>query len=59
MVEYIVDKINYKNYIYYNVSRVEKDWIVVEREFKELFEVEAYITLKNGTIKEYNEYERA
>ena len=62
MTEYNVEKVHktIRNVptIYYSVSRVEEDYEILEKEYDTLEEVEIYIILKEGIIKEYKEYER-
>jgi len=53
MTEYIVKKVDKK----YNVYRIEGEHEILSKIYEFIYEVETYITLKNGIIKEFIEYE--
>jgi len=49
MTEYIVKKVDKK----YNVYRIEGEHEILSKIYEFVYEVETYITLKNGIIKEF------
>lgn len=52
MTEYII-----KHNSQFDVYRIEGEHEILEKIFDDISEVEVYITLKNGLIKEYIEYD--
>jgi hypothetical protein len=53
MTEYIIKKVGNE----YNVYRLDGKHEILEKIYEFLYEVETYITLKNGIIKEFIQYE--
>ena len=53
MTDYIIKKVGNE----YNVYRLDEKHEILEKIYEFLYEVETYIILKNGIIKDFIQYE--